>query len=86
LVIVEGMLARKPVIATRAGGAIEIIQEEESGMLVTPGSISELCTAIERLLSDPAATERLSRDGRRRAEMFSLEALFQGISTVIGEL
>lgn len=85
LVIVEGMLARKPVIATRAGGAIEIIQEGESGMLVTPGSISELRTAIERLLSDPVATERLSRDGRRRAEMFSLEALFQGISTVIGE-
>jgi glycosyltransferase involved in cell wall biosynthesis len=85
LVIVEGMLARKPVIATRAGGAIEIIQEGESGMLVTPGSISELRTAMERLLPDPAATERLSRDGRRRAEMFSLDALFQGISTVIGE-
>jgi glycosyltransferase involved in cell wall biosynthesis len=84
LVIVEGMLARKPVIATRAGGAMEIIQEGESGMLVTPGSISELCTALERLLADPHVTERLSRDGRRRAEMFSLDALFQGISTAIG--
>jgi glycosyltransferase involved in cell wall biosynthesis len=85
LVIVEGMLARKPVIATRAGGAIEIIQEGESGVLVTPGSIFELRAALERLLADPHMTERLSRDGRRRAEVFSLDALFLGISAVIGE-
>jgi glycosyltransferase involved in cell wall biosynthesis len=86
LVIVEGMLAGNPVIATRAGGAMEIIQDGESGVLVTPGSVVELRVAIERLLADLEVAERMAQAGRRRAEeVFSLENLFQGISAVIDE-
>ena len=48
-VIVEGMLARKPVIATRAGGALEIIDEGVTGLLVTPAGTpdSVTCTLPE---------------------------------------
>ncbi len=41
-VIVEGMLARKPVIATRAGGALETIDEGVTGLLVAPGDVAAL--------------------------------------------
>jgi len=86
LVIVEGMLARKPVIATRAGGAVEIIEDGETGLLVTPGSAPELCAALERVIANPAIAERIAQAGRHRAEeVFSLNAMFQGISAVIGE-
>jgi glycosyltransferase involved in cell wall biosynthesis len=86
LVIVEGMLAGKPVIATRAGGAMEIIQDGESGVLVTPGSMPELRAAIERLLADPEMARGIAEAGRQRAEeVFSLQKLFLGISSVIGE-
>jgi glycosyltransferase involved in cell wall biosynthesis len=87
LVIVEGMLARRPVIATRAGGVEEIIRHGESGILVTPGSVSELRAAMEALLADPEAAKRIAQAGRQRAEdVFSLESLFRGISAVINEL
>ena len=86
LVIVEGMLARKPVIATQAGGAVEIIQDGESGLLVAPGSVSGMREAIEQLLADPEAAKHIADTGRRRAEdVFSLEALFEGISRVIAD-
>jgi glycosyltransferase involved in cell wall biosynthesis len=80
LVIVEGMLAQKPVIATRAGGAIEIIADVQQGILIEPGSVTELKSAIESLLADPDRASRLALAGRRRAELvFSEEALIDGI-------
>lgn len=86
LVIVEGMLAGKPVIATRAGGAVEIIEHGKNGLLVTPGSVLELRAALQTLLEDPAEAERLASAGRQRAEeVFSLEAMFAGISAVLAE-
>ena len=48
-VIVEGMMARKPVIASNAGGAAEIIEHGRSGLLTAPGSVAELREAIQRV-------------------------------------
>jgi glycosyltransferase involved in cell wall biosynthesis len=80
LVIVEGMLASKPVIATRAGGAMEIMQEAECGLLTTPGSVEELAEAIRNVLNDPVQAARMAKAGRRRAETtFTLEACLAGI-------
>jgi glycosyltransferase involved in cell wall biosynthesis len=38
LVLLEAMALSKPVIATRAGGPLEIVVEEETGVLVPPSS------------------------------------------------
>ncbi|SNT37320.1 Glycosyltransferase involved in cell wall bisynthesis [Granulicella rosea] len=87
LVIVEGMLAGRPVIATRAGGACEIVQEGVSGLLTMPGSVPELRAAIERLLADPGRAQALAAGGRSRAvEAFSVEALVSRIEQVLAEL
>ena len=67
-VIVEGMLAGKPVIATRAGGAAEIVQDGVTGLLVTPGSVEELRLAIVLLATDRSLYEALARAGREDAE------------------
>ena len=86
LVIVEGMLAQKPVIATRAGGAVEILQSPEDGadpgqgILIEPGSVAELISALRRLLDNPERGRQMARAGRQRAEeAFSEEALIAGI-------
>ncbi len=74
-VIVEGMLASRPVIATRAGGVEEIIEHDHTGVLVEPGNPIELAEAINRLFADPALADLLGRrgcdDARRR---FTVEA------------
>jgi glycosyltransferase involved in cell wall biosynthesis len=45
-VIVEAMLSRRPVIATAAGGAVELIHNRKTGWLVKPGDVDALTTAI----------------------------------------
>ena len=66
-VIVEGMLAGKPVIATRAGGATELIRDGETGMLVTPGDTDALVRALRTLTQDPEASRAMSTRANRLA-------------------
>ena len=48
-VIVEAMLSRRPVIATAAGGAVELIHDRQTGWLVEPGNVNALTTAISEI-------------------------------------
>lgn len=53
---IEAQAMGRPVIATRHGGAMETILENETGYLVEPGNSDELARAIENALSmDEAA-------------------------------
>lgn len=75
-VIAEGMLARKPVVATQAGGAQEIIQPGKTGWLVPAGDPATLREALAKLLTDHALAERLSEAGRQEAlHKFSVRRL-----------
>lgn len=64
-VIVEGLLAQRPVVATRAGGATEIIDSGVNGYLVDPRNAGQLVSALERLFDNPAASRDLATAGQR---------------------
>lgn len=66
-VIVEGMLAERPVVATRAGGAVEIITDGVDGVLTPPGDASALTTALRALLTRPEWAGDLARAGAETA-------------------
>ncbi len=87
LVIVEGMLANRPVIATAAGGALEILgcgSKGNLGLLTAPGSVGELRSAIRWLLDHPGEGEQLAAHARKRAfEKFSLEQLFSALTSIL---
>ena len=79
-VIVEGMLAGKPVIATRAGGACEIIQDGETGCLVSPGDSGALAATLRRLVEQPDEATRIGMAGKLSAiDRFSVEKMVRGI-------
>jgi glycosyltransferase involved in cell wall biosynthesis len=83
-VIVEAMLSGRPVIATRAGGVVEIIENEKTGLLVEPGSVSELLTALQRIRNRGKFTEQLTTAAKDRAiNAFSLAAMDLGIEKVL---
>ncbi|MGU7781182.1 glycosyltransferase family 4 protein [Burkholderia sp. PU8-34] len=62
-VIVEGMLARRPVVAARAGGVVEIIEHDDNGLLCEPGDAHALGEALTALQTDRALRERLVASG-----------------------
>ena len=86
-VIVEGMLAGTPVIATRAGGAVEIVQESDTGVLVPPDDSDALSTAVRDLLSNPDRAHSMARAAQSYARRrFSVEHMQRGVRAVIGEV
>jgi len=83
-VIVEAMLAGTPVIATKAGGALEIVTEGDTGLLVPPGDAAALSQALGRLTADVSLRERLASAALAEARArFSPESCFPRIEAVI---
>lgn len=83
-VIVEGMLASKPVIATKAGGAAEILDHEQTGLLVEPDNAPALSAALLRLQKDKTFARDLAQNAQRNARaIYGLDAVQAKIEAVI---
>lgn len=67
LVLAEAMLCELPVVATRVGGMVSIVAENETGFLVPPQSVSELAEALKALVVDSALRNRMGAAGKERA-------------------
>ncbi len=66
-VIVEGMLAGRPVVVSNAGGVGEIVEQMKSGLLVEPGHADDLHHALTLLHDDTVLSQRLASEGCIRA-------------------
>ena len=67
LSILEAMAYGLPVVAWREGGPAELIVDGETGLLVPPGEIAELTSALEALLAGAGLRAALGARGRERA-------------------
>ncbi len=65
-VVIEGMAAGKPVVATDGGGIPEIVQEGCTGLLVPMNDAASLASAICRILEDPNLASEMGRQGCQR--------------------
>jgi len=85
-VIVEGMLAARPVIATQAGGVTEIV-DDETGLLVPPNDASALARAIAAIAADPERAAQMAARGAERARArFSVAAMIRGVRDAVADL
>ena len=82
-VVVEGMAAGKPVVATNGGGIPEIVQDGVTGLLVPMGDAERMAAAICSLLADPARAEEMGRCGQIRAkDHFAIELTARRVESV----
>jgi glycosyltransferase involved in cell wall biosynthesis len=70
-VVVEGMAAGVPVIAANAGGPSEIVTHNVDGLLISPGDVRSLATAMRSLHDDPGLRSTLASRGRVTAAKYS---------------
>lgn len=73
-VIVEGMAAGVPVVATDVGGIPYVTQNARCATLVAPESPEQLASAVTTLLEDAVARRNQVLNGRERAKAFSITA------------
>jgi glycosyltransferase involved in cell wall biosynthesis len=57
----------KPVVASRLGGPLELVQENVTGLLVAPNDPNALAEALISLLKDPAQMTRMGEAGYAQA-------------------
>lgn len=72
IVIYEALTAGVPIVASNIGGIPDLVRNGTDGILVSPGDIKELATAIEELFDDRACLS-WSRAAYERAKEFSMD-------------
>jgi glycosyltransferase involved in cell wall biosynthesis len=64
LTFIEAMMVGTPVVATRCGGIVDLIHQEETGLLVEQNSPPQIASAVLRLLENPSLASSLSRNAK----------------------
>jgi glycosyltransferase involved in cell wall biosynthesis len=83
MVVLEAMAAGVPVVASRVEGVPDAVAHRATGLLVEPGSVSQLSRAIEEIVAGGVDYPALSRGARQRhAELFSDTTMAAGVNAV----
>lgn len=69
-VVVEAGAVGVPVIATRLGGVLDIIEDGENGLLVAPGDTEGMAQAMFSVLSDRSRAQQFAVKLREKVEKF----------------
>jgi glycosyltransferase involved in cell wall biosynthesis len=72
-VFLEAMSRGLCVVATRVGGARDLIVDGESGLLVEPGDAGAIVAAAQSLLADPERATAIAREAAYVADCYSWE-------------
>ena len=78
----EATAAGRPVVASRAGGLPEVVEDGVGGVLVPPASPQALSRAITELLGSPMCRAHLASGARSQATAFSLANMAHGYEAV----
>lgn len=77
--LLQASAAAVPIVATRAGGLPEAVQDGTTGLLVEPGNIPALTGALRQLITDAGLRQQLGTAGRQRIlSEFSIQTMTQG--------
>lgn len=84
--VMEAMSAGKPVIGSRVGGLVDLIDDGETGYLIPPGDPCSLQHAIERLLRDEYLRNRMGQAALRKADTLKAMSIVPRIERVYAEV
>lgn len=71
--MLEAMASGLPVVATKAGGVVDLVQDGVNGLLVEVGDTVGLAEAMRLLANDEDQRRSMGRESRRLARRYSIE-------------
>ena len=84
---VEAMACGKPIIATRTNGALECVEDGQTGLLCAIDDIEDLAAKLGKMLSNPDRAAQMGRAGRIRMQnMFSEKVTTEKYHAMLGEI
>jgi L-malate glycosyltransferase len=85
--VLEYLAAGLPTIASDVGGNAEVLQNEETGLLIAPDNVDALAEALLKLLRNPGLAKQLGTNGRDFvSQHFSFERLIDRVDEMYTEL
>jgi glycosyltransferase involved in cell wall biosynthesis len=87
--LIEACLAGLPIVACNVGGVVDVVQDEQTAILVLPRRPDELAAAVRRMLSNPVEAGRLgaaaqAQAGNRYDIQHSISALYDVYDQLLG--
>jgi glycosyltransferase involved in cell wall biosynthesis len=87
LVILESMALGVPVVASRHGGPLDIINDGRDGLFHDPGDVEDLATQVLRLLKDPDLAAHITAAARETlVRRFSMDQVAAEVQRHYSEL
>jgi len=81
--ILEAQALGTPVITTEVGGNVEIIVNEENGLLLKYNDKKAIKEAIQRIIFDPELGKNLAKKGIEKVKQFKEEKMLSEISNLL---
>lgn len=69
-IFIEAMTAGVPIVATASGGALELINDNETGLLYEVGKTEVAAQKVMRIITDENLREKLIENGKQKAKEF----------------
>ncbi|UCG62695.1 MAG: glycosyltransferase family 4 protein [Candidatus Zixiibacteriota bacterium] len=74
--LIEGMQAGLPIIASAVGGIPEVVGKTECAVLVDPGNVDQLATAVNSVLDSPGRMRQMGQAAQKRwREEFTIDIM-----------
>lgn len=85
--VLEAMAYQCGIVATKVGGIPQMIEQEQTGLLIEPKDPEDLKSALQKLLADPELCERLGKNARAKVQKeFSIEKSLKELVKIYQQL
>jgi len=74
-VVLEAMASGRPVVAAASGGIVDLVDDGVTGVLVPPGDVESLATALSEMIADPQGGAAMGRRALDRVRLFTASAV-----------
>jgi glycosyltransferase involved in cell wall biosynthesis len=85
-VLIEAAACGVPIAATTAGGIPEVVEDGETGLLVTPRNPEGMAKLLIRLIDDAQLRRRLAANSRGRVSRFGLTRMANDMEKIYDQL
>ncbi len=85
--LIEGMAARRPIVAFDRGAVGEIVRDGVDGFVISPGDIEHVLRVLNKLANNPAMVTEMGEAGRQRVKsLFSTSQYTVGLNSIYREI
>ncbi len=75
--LIEALAAGLPIVTTRVGGVIEIVEPDVNGLVVPPQRPNELAKALQKILSNKNLQEKFNKNNLKKIKKFNLQGMIK---------